>query len=167
MIVPGLALLEWRSGGWFSYYTLEIAIGQPLQPQQLVTFLKSAILDPMPVAALAPLVFLVRRVREAAGLALSDVRFYAAGAAAMFVASLGSELVHGSYLNAAMPVHAWLCIVFGLAFHHLRRLGWRLGDWTAELVLTGVCFAQFARCSRIRRGRWHPARTACGCPTRS
>ena len=62
----------------------------------------------------------------------------------MLAASLGSEFVHGSYLNAAMPVHAWLCVIFGLAYHQLRRLGARLGDATGEMALTAVCVAQFA-----------------------
>ncbi len=144
MMLGGFVLLQKLSGGWFSYYTLELALSQPMQPQRIVGFLTSAMLDPMPLAALAPLLFLVRRVREAAGLAVSDVRFYAAGAVAMLAASLGSELIHGSFLNAALPVHAWLCVTFGLAYHHLRRLGWRLGDWTGELVLTAACLAQFA-----------------------
>ena len=144
VMVPGFALLEWRSGGWFSYYTLQVALNQPMQPQRVVGFLKTAMLDPMPVAALAPMLFLARPVREAAGLSLSDVRFYAGGAAAMLAASLGSELVHGSFLNAGLPVHAWLCVIFGLAYHHLRRIGRRLGDHTSELALTAACLGQFA-----------------------
>ncbi len=141
VVVISTALLQWASGGWYSFYVLRFPFLHPWIRSVYVSFWTGDVLSHLPVAVAAGLL----------GLALLPSRerslFWLAVTVGMVGGAYRSRLQAGGYDNVLLPAYAAIAILFGLA---LATLGRRLEGWeprrgmAAQIAVHGLGLAQFA-----------------------
>ena len=144
--VIGAATLALHSahGGWYLYYTMELATGHGLDKSVALSFWTKDILAPLAIACCLGLLYLLhlwsRRRRR-------DLSFAAAATAGMVGAAFVSRLHEGGYDNVVMPAHAMIAVLFGAGFHHTMQLietRWSEQRQRMTGYVYAVCLLQFA-----------------------
>ncbi len=132
-----LLWLEWRSGGWFSYYVINIAYASPVDVSRVWPIVRREILGGMGFLVLLAGGTAVSYLAQRQWRKLIDPPWLLFMGAALFVSVSGRSSVGGN-LNNLIIGYALLCLAPALLAGVLRP-----GKW-ANLLLTAAILAQFA-----------------------
>jgi hypothetical protein len=130
------AALDHVSGGWYRYYVFTLTRQHDLIPRQLLALLARDLLLPLPLAiGLAVVAAFVPGPHRGA------LRFHAVAGSGLLAVALVSRMNVGAYRNVAMPAHALVAVLFGVAVGGLARA---LGTRRLAAGLFAACFVQLA-----------------------
>ncbi|HEX4886156.1 MAG TPA: hypothetical protein VFX05_18580 [Casimicrobiaceae bacterium] len=138
------ALWEIATDGWFGYYVFTLPSRHAIGPAMLFHAVTDLLPLPLAVGFLLGAYFLIWSWRERGAATTAFYLLVAAGAVIGSASSLAKWL---AYLNALMPAHAVVSILFGLGFHALLRDAAASGGAHAQrlrLVATLAVFWQLA-----------------------
>ncbi|HEY2956433.1 MAG TPA: glycosyltransferase family 39 protein [Candidatus Eisenbacteria bacterium] len=142
LVAGGTTLgLSWATGGWYAFYTLEVATGHRLEWMRL-PHLWTKYADPLGIATvLGATWFLLPN--ESGDDARPAVGAFCGG---LVFSSWWVSLYSGSAPNIGMPATAAICLLFGLGLEAvLRRLRGSEGAITRRLewLVYSACILQF------------------------
>jgi hypothetical protein len=123
------AALDHGSGGWYRYYVSTLTRQHELVPQGLLAFAVRDLLAPLPVAIAA-----VIAAARVAGPHRRALRFHAVAGCGLVAIAAISRMNVGGYYNVAMPAHALLALLFGIAAAGLSRSRWAPALFAACLL---------------------------------
>ncbi len=132
-----LLLLEWRSGGWFSYYVVDIAYASPVELNRIWPNVRREVLGGMGFLVLLAGGTAVTYLAQRQWRKLIDPPWLLFMGAALFVSVTGRSSVGGN-LNNLIIGFALLCLAPALLAGALRS-----GKWVNTLLTTAI-LAQFA-----------------------
>ncbi|HID53794.1 MAG TPA: phospholipid carrier-dependent glycosyltransferase, partial [Anaerolineae bacterium] len=132
-----LLLLEWRNGGWFSYYVVDIAYASPVEISRVWPVLRREVLGGMGVLVLMAGGTAVAYIIQQQWRKLIDPPWLVFMGAALFVSVSGRSSVGGNLNNLIIGL-ALLCLAPALLAGAVRP-----GKWVNAL-LTAAILVQFA-----------------------
>lgn len=126
------ALFNWASQGWYGYYVLNGAAGQPLVPRVWLIYWLKDLLIPLALTLLAGLAFMA--VERRAG---RPVGFWSVLLAGTAGTAIWVQLHLGAAENNLLPTFAVLAVLGALGVERLAKVAARLPDiqHTAALAL--------------------------------
>jgi hypothetical protein len=113
----GVWLMDYESGGWFSFYAFTVPAGHGFDRGMYLGFWKRDIFGRVGIFFLMALAVIAYQLR-------SDWRkglLYCGMAAGFIGASYVSRIHSYGYINVLMPMHAFLALMTGLALSSCRR----------------------------------------------
>ncbi len=110
---------NWRTHGWFWYYTVTIPRGFPVLPHALWRFWKDDVFPYVTLAFVTSLLFLWQTW---ANVQWSKLSWYGIFFASVFLNTWVVRSHRGSYLNDLIPFHAVLALGFGLWIAYVQKL---------------------------------------------
>ncbi len=120
VILAGTLWLEWRSGGWFSYYCVQVPRDHPFILWRIHHFWLDYFIQPLPIASAFALAFLIKRVIRMT----EEGVFWLFFAGAIVLGSWISQIPSGSYHNVAIPGHAVLAMLAASGAHQgMKSMG--------------------------------------------
>jgi 4-amino-4-deoxy-L-arabinose transferase-like glycosyltransferase len=134
---------QWESHGWFSYYVLHVSVNQ--RAGDLLGTLRGIemLFELLPFAVLASCLMPLRVVRESLSIDRDTARFWMSATIGGAIACFGSKLIHGTDMNALLPVCSYLIVQLAIYVESLVRLTRRRAIPAIELTATAVVLAQF------------------------
>jgi hypothetical protein len=134
-IAASIFLLNHQSHGWYSYYTLTLPSHHTLVPLELISFFTRGLFARLGLALAIiclGVVFSHWRSKQNARLAC----FLIATTTGTFLSALSGRIHSGGSVNVMLPLYAWLCVLFGIAFAILLRT--KIEDTIAPRLQTVV-----------------------------
>ena len=133
----GMLMLDAAHHGWVRYYLLTVPRRHALLPKMAIVFWAQDMLRPLAIAFCCGLWHLGSRWSEGRA-------FWLAAGIGMIGSSWMSRMHSGGYFNVLLPAHAFVAIMFGLAFHHIEQQS-RQAETTpySRIFLYAVCCLQF------------------------
>jgi hypothetical protein len=138
-MVSSFVWLNASSNGWYRFYTVTFGKHFPLAKEMLWQFWTLDMATVFPVA-LALIILAALYARRSTNLATWAAPLLLAGS--LLACSWGGRIHGGAWRNHLMPVHAALCVAFGLAFAELRQTTWFGRSAARRSLLLGLCLAQ-------------------------
>ena len=132
-----LLLLEWVSGGWFSYYVVDIAYASPVEISRIWPVVRREVLGRMGFLVLMAGGTAVAHITQRQWRKLIDPPWLLFMGAALFVSVSGRSSVGGN-LNNLIIGYALLCLAPALLAGALRP-----GKWRTALLAAAI-LGQFA-----------------------
>jgi hypothetical protein len=141
VVAAGCLVLAAGTDGWFGYYVFELPRQHEPRWWKLESFWRLDLLAKLPIAIAAAAVFFAVKPRPSEG---GQRLFYLCFVAGAVAASWFSRIHSGGYLNVLMPVHAAVAVLFGLGLAACRHASWGTQPRRVEVLVHGLCVAQFA-----------------------
>jgi 4-amino-4-deoxy-L-arabinose transferase-like glycosyltransferase len=140
---------QWESRGWFAYYVLLVGANQRVGELSGTLIGIQMLLEMLPFAVVAACLLPLRVVRESVSIEEDTVRFWLCATIGAGIAGFGSKLVHGTDMNALLPVCSFLVIQLAMYVNGLVALTRRRGMPAVELLATAAVLAQFGAVAYI------------------
>jgi len=181
-IAAATLALSAATDGWYRYYVFTLQAQPLVVPEMALAYWTTDLWAALPVAVLLGAFFLVAgfagdgpgasalgvtasRARERSAPDRHTAWFWACAAAAFVAGSWPSRIAFGQHVNALLPAHAMLAILFGLGWHRAAALARRAGphaEWLGAFLALACVLQLATRVYDPRRFVPSPADRAAG-----
>jgi hypothetical protein len=126
-LLASIFYLDHQSHGWYDYYTLHLPAGHSLVPLELIAFFTRGLLNHVGLALAVILLGIFSTEWRPAHRRLAYFLF--ATTTGTFLSALSGRIHSGGSVNVALPLYAWIAVLFGVAIAAVLR---QLAEMTAQ-----------------------------------